>query len=41
MTNEIYEQLADALDKRPNGFPRTASNVDISILKKSRKRKPC
>lgn len=34
MTNAIYKQLADALDMLPNGFPRTASNVEISILKK-------
>ncbi|MFQ5818711.1 MAG: hypothetical protein ACE5I5_01850 [Candidatus Heimdallarchaeota archaeon] len=35
MTNAIYEQLADALDKLHNGFPRTASNVEITLLKKS------
>jgi len=34
MTNDIYEQLADALDRLPNGFPRTASNVEIAILKR-------
>lgn len=33
MTNS-YEQLADALDKLPNGFPRTSSNVEIHLLKK-------
>jgi NAD-dependent dihydropyrimidine dehydrogenase PreA subunit len=30
----VYEQLADALDKLPNGFPRTPSNCEIQILKK-------
>ena len=34
MTNVMDEQLADALDRLPNGFPRTASNVEIIILKK-------
>ena len=34
MNNEIYEQLANALDKLPNGFPRTPSNVEIPLLKK-------
>lgn len=34
MTDEIYEQLADALDRLPNGFPRTPSNVEILLLKK-------
>ena len=34
MTNGIYEQLADALDRLPNGFPRTPSNVEIPLLKK-------
>jgi NAD-dependent dihydropyrimidine dehydrogenase PreA subunit len=34
MANEIYEQLADALDRLPNGFPRTPSNVEIRLLKK-------
>jgi electron transport complex protein RnfB len=29
-----YEQLADALDRLPNGFPRTPSNLEIAILKK-------
>lgn len=30
----IYEQLAYALDKLPNGFPRTPSNVEIPLLQK-------
>ena len=30
----IYEHLAEALDKLPNGFPRTPSNVEIRLLKK-------
>jgi ferredoxin len=34
MSDHIYEQLAEALDKLPNGFPRTASQVEIAILKK-------
>ncbi len=34
MTNDVYEQLADALDRLPNGFPRTPSNTEIAILKK-------
>ena len=34
MTNDVYEQLADALDRLPNGFPRTPSNAEIRILKK-------
>jgi electron transport complex protein RnfB len=34
MANDVYERLADALDRLPNGFPRTASKVEIAILKK-------
>lgn len=34
MTNDPYEQLADALDRLPNAFPRTPSKVEIAILKK-------
>lgn len=34
MINDPYEQLADALDRLPNGFPRTPSNVEIAILKR-------
>jgi hypothetical protein len=31
---DVYEQLAIALDRLPNGFPRTASQLEIQILKK-------
>ena len=31
---DMYEQLADALDRLPNGFPRTPSHVEIALLKK-------
>jgi Pyruvate/2-oxoacid:ferredoxin oxidoreductase delta subunit len=34
MSDLVFEQLADALDKLPNGFPRTTSGVEIKILKK-------
>ena len=34
MTDDAYERLADALDKLPNGFPRTPSNVEMQILKR-------
>lgn len=34
LENDVYEQLAKALDNLPNGFPRTSSNVEILILKK-------
>ena len=34
LTDDVYERLADALDRLPNGFPRTASNVEIPLLKK-------
>lgn len=34
MTDEIYSRLADALDRLPNGFPRTASNIELRILRK-------
>lgn len=34
MSDLVFEQLADALDKLPNGFPRTPSGVEIKILKK-------
>lgn len=33
-TNNVYEHLADALDRLPNGFPRTPSNVEIPLLKR-------
>ena len=32
--NQLFEQLAEALNKLPNGFPRTPSNVEIRILKR-------
>jgi electron transport complex protein RnfB len=31
---EVYDQLAEALNRLPNGFPRTPSNVEIRVLKK-------
>ena len=34
LSNHAYEHLAEALNKLPNGFPRTPSNVEIRILKK-------
>lgn len=34
MARDVYEQLADALDRLPNGFPRTVSNVEVTILRK-------
>ncbi|MGB2990725.1 MAG: 4Fe-4S binding protein [Candidatus Zixiibacteriota bacterium] len=34
MSDEVYEQLAGALDRLPNGFPRTPSNVELLLLKK-------
>ena len=34
MQNYVYEQLANALNKLPNGFPRTRSHVEIKVLKK-------
>jgi ferredoxin len=34
MTDEVYEQLAKALNTLPNGFPRTPQNTEIKILKK-------
>jgi electron transport complex protein RnfB len=30
----VYERLAEALDRIPNGFPRTSSKVEIKILKR-------
>ncbi|MGA2628538.1 MAG: 4Fe-4S binding protein [Candidatus Bathyarchaeia archaeon] len=33
MASDLYEQLADALNRLPNGFPRTDSGVEIRILK--------
>jgi electron transport complex protein RnfB len=34
MTDDAFERLADALDRLPNGFPRTDSGAEIRILKK-------
>ena len=34
LSDPVYEQLAEALNRLPNGFPRTSSNVEIRILKK-------
>jgi len=34
LSDYVYERLAEALDRLPNGFPRTPSRVEISILKK-------
>jgi electron transport complex protein RnfB len=32
--DEVYDRLADALNRLPNSFPRTPSNVEIPLLKK-------
>jgi electron transport complex protein RnfB len=32
--DRVFEELAEALNRLPNGFPRTPSNVEILILKK-------
>jgi electron transport complex protein RnfB len=34
LVNDVYLQLAKALDTLPNGFPRTPSNIEIRLLKK-------
>ncbi len=34
MDNNVYAQLADALDRLPNGFTRTESQVELKILQK-------
>jgi electron transport complex protein RnfB len=34
VTDEWYERLAEALNKLPNSFPRTKSNIEITLLKK-------
>lgn len=34
MNSDVYERLAQALDRLPNGFPRTESGVELQILKK-------
>jgi electron transport complex protein RnfB len=33
-TDGWYERLADSLNKLPNSFPRTKSNIEIALLKK-------
>jgi len=34
LTDDPYESLADALDRLPNAFPRTASGVELQLLRK-------
>jgi len=34
MPDEVYQNLADALDSLPNTFPRTQSGIEIKLLKK-------
>ncbi len=34
MSTDAYVQLADALDRLPNGFPRTELGVELEILKR-------
>jgi len=34
MSDNVYERLAEALNKLPNGFPRTPSNIELRLLKK-------
>jgi ferredoxin len=34
MNDDVYERLADALDRLPNGFPRTPSRGEIEILRR-------
>ena len=34
MNEEIYARLADAMNRLPNGFPRTESKVELKILEK-------
>ena len=34
MTDEVFISLAEALDRLPNGYPRSDSGVEIRILKK-------
>ncbi len=34
MTTEVYERLATALDRLPNGFPRTPGGTEIAILQR-------
>lgn len=32
--DDVFDKLADALNRLPNGFPRTRSNVEVKILEK-------
>lgn len=34
MPDAVYEKLAEAMDRLPNGFPRTPSRVELSLLEK-------
>jgi len=34
LSEDVFERLANALDRLPNAFPRTPSNVEVTILKK-------
>lgn len=34
MERDPYQELAEALDRLPNGFPRTPSGIEIAILRK-------
>ena len=34
MGDDVYDKLADALDKLPNGFPRTESGLELEILRR-------
>ena len=34
MNNDVYEKLAEALDRVPGAFPRTESGVELKILRK-------
>ena len=34
MVLDVYAHLADALDRLPNGYPRTSSGIELKILKK-------
>jgi Pyruvate/2-oxoacid:ferredoxin oxidoreductase delta subunit/Fe-S cluster biosynthesis and repair protein YggX len=33
MTDDVYERVAEALDRLPDGFPRTDSGVELRIIK--------
>ncbi|NPV06960.1 MAG: 4Fe-4S binding protein [Anaerolineae bacterium] len=34
MAHQAYERLAEALDRLPNGFPRTSSGIEITLLRR-------